>query len=68
MEADAALVRPARAVVLDAIAGEDVQVPVRELDRDLDLDLDLVLTAAMTAQTSMITGTMMGLRWVVSKK
>ena len=37
--ADAALVRPARAVVLDAEAREDVQAPVGEPDRDLDLDL-----------------------------
>ena len=39
VEADAALVRAARAVVLDAVAGEDVDLAVAEPDRDLDLDL-----------------------------
>ena len=39
VEADAALVGPARAVVLHAVAGEDVDLPVGELDRDLHLDL-----------------------------
>ena len=37
--ADAALVRPARAVVLDAEAGEDVDLPVGQRDRDLHLHL-----------------------------
>ena len=39
VEADAALVGPARAVVLDAVAGEDVDLAVAEPDRDLNLDL-----------------------------
>ena len=37
--ADAALVRSARAVVLDAEAGEDVDLARRRADRDLHLDL-----------------------------
>ena len=39
VEADAALVGPAGAVVLDPVAGEDVDLAVGELDRDLDGDL-----------------------------
>ena len=39
VEADAALVGAAGAVVLDAVAGEDVDLAVGELDRDLDGDL-----------------------------
>jgi hypothetical protein len=39
VEADAALVRAARAVVLHAEAGEDVDLVVAEADRDLDLHL-----------------------------
>ena len=39
VEADAALVRAAGAVVLDPVAGEDVGLAVGELDGDLDRDL-----------------------------
>ena len=39
VEADAALVRAAGAVVLDAVAGVDVGLAVGELDRDLNGDL-----------------------------
>ena len=39
VEADAALVGAAGAVVLDPVAGEDVDLAVGELDRDLDGDL-----------------------------
>ena len=39
VEADAALVRAPGAVVLDAVAGEDVDLAVGELDRDLHGDL-----------------------------
>ena len=39
VEPDAALVRAAGAVVLDPVAGEDVDLAVRALDRDLDRDL-----------------------------
>ena len=39
VEADAALVGAARAVVLDAVAGVDVDLAVGETDRDLDRDL-----------------------------
>jgi hypothetical protein len=39
MEPDAPLVRAARAVVLDAVARENVDLAVLQLDRNLDLDL-----------------------------
>ena len=39
VEADASLVGAARAVVLDAVAGEDVDLPVAELDGHLNLHL-----------------------------
>ena len=39
VEADPALVGAAGAVVLDPVAGEDVRLAVRQLDRDLDGDL-----------------------------
>ena len=42
VEAHAALVRPARGVVLDAVAGVDVDPPVGLPDRDLDLHLAVV--------------------------
>ena len=39
VEPDSALVGASRPVVLDPVAGEDVDLPVAEPDRDLDLDL-----------------------------